>query len=221
MKYVKQLLAHLYLVKLKFTYKGYQPLPWIGLNAKDRTQSSNDRWDAIQANIRNTPRGSVLDIGCNVGYFTLKYAQEGFFSIGVERESATVDFSNFLRHHLKMENVCFSHMEMNPDNIHSIPEVNIINLLSVWHHWVSEFGLEKGNQMLSAVWDKTQDCLIFEGGEDTELEKLGIADDAKKWTEEQLKRVCEGGDVIEIGKFNSEHPTAPVMRTLFMVKRKK
>ena len=219
MKYLKKLLIGLYLIKLRISYAGYQPIPWLKLEAKDRTRSTYDRWDAIEKNIGEIVRGSALDIGSNVGFFTLKYAHEGFFTIGVERYSGSGDFANFIRHQTKTENVAFSHMEITPKNINTLPEVDLINLLSVWHHWVQEFGLQSGNQMLETVWKKTKQCLIFEGGEDTEIQKLGIVEDPKTWTKQQLQKVCEGGEIIEIGSFSSEHPTDPVMRTLYMIKK--
>src|SRR5215211_5656833 len=63
---------------------GYQPLPWVDSPGR-RTEGSESRWEAIAGLLDSLAIRSALDVGCNLGYFTIMLAERGIPTIGVER----------------------------------------------------------------------------------------------------------------------------------------
>ena len=80
------------LIKLGIT-DVYQPLPWVSGVVAERHNGTLERWRAIENELGNL-NGSVLDIGCNLGFFTFQMARKGFFSIGVESEALLYHMCN-------------------------------------------------------------------------------------------------------------------------------
>ena len=102
---------------------------------------------------------SLLDLGCAEGHFTAEFADCGLFSIGVERQAHVV--ASARRSNADHANLGFLQYEVTPDTIDTLPQFDVVFLLTVYHHWVNEFGWGTAESMLRSL-GSTCDTLVFE-----------------------------------------------------------
>lgn len=148
-------------------YNPYQPIPWLGKLGGKRYVGTFARWDAIEKVIPPPPR-SVLDIGSNIGFFSLKLAERGYIVIGVEAGWGAYRLGGSLRDTLDLDNVACLKMTIQPSNIDALPSVDIMLFLSVFHHWILAYGFEEASMMLGVLLNKTKEMLFFETGQSTD-----------------------------------------------------
>lgn len=106
------------------------------------------RWRLLRDRIDDAD-SSLLDIGCAEGQLTARFADMGLLSIGIERQTHTVAAaraSNGGR-----SNIGFLRYDVTPETIDSLPAVDVVALLTVYHHWVAEFGWEAAEEMLRSL----------------------------------------------------------------------
>ena len=108
----------------------YQPLPWIGLNQSRRTQGTLERWELMKPFIR-TP-GSLLDIGCSVGYFVFKAAEMGCLAWGVDSDLESHVLSNYAKKKANFDNVQFFKGVISTNDVETLPRFDYILYLSVF-----------------------------------------------------------------------------------------
>mgnify|MGYP000501251351 CR=1 FL=1 len=115
------------------------------------------RWELLSQQIDSNDN-SILDIGCAEGELTARFAADGLFSIGIERRAHTVSTARAL--HQDRQNIGFIQYEMTPKTVGSIPSVDVILLLTVYHHWLREFGWEDAEEMLAVLSENCQKLII-------------------------------------------------------------
>lgn len=196
----------------------YQPVPWLGVKNSKREKSTFGRWHAIKSDL-TFKHGSMMDIGCNVGFFTMKFAEMGFFSLGIDGDSENIYVASLARQTGKVEHAAFMNCFITPENIKDLPEVDVITFFSVWHHWIGLYGLEHAREMLTVLWSKTNHKLYFEGGEDTEIEILGIETSSHEWILTELAKICIGAEINVLGQFDSGTHKELGLRTLFVLEK--
>jgi hypothetical protein len=208
----------------KARYNGYQPLPWLGLASTQRNLSTEKRWGTIEKYLdkNSMHSGSMMDVGCNVGYFPFRFSERGFFSIGFDRQVSNNYYSNVVRKESGIMSAAFSVMTMSPDNINNLPRTDVTVFFSVWHHWIQQYGYNSARSMLETLWAKTDQVLLFEGGEDTELDLLNVTSKGSDWNRDQLEEICVGGVIEVLGEHDmGEHFQEVQYRTLFAISRVK
>jgi SAM-dependent methyltransferase len=102
---------------------------------------------------------SLLDLGCAEGHLTAEFADRGLFSIGVERQAHVVVSAR--RSNADHPNLGFLQYEVTPETIDTLPQFDVVFLLTVYHHWVNEFGWEAAESTLRSL-GSTCDTLVFE-----------------------------------------------------------
>lgn len=102
---------------------------------------------------------SLLDIGCAEGYLTTQFAEDGYFSLGIDMSVSRLERAR--KSNPKPTSPQFIYLELNPDNIEKLPEFAVVLLLTVYHHWNDAFGLEASERMLKTLASKS-DILLFE-----------------------------------------------------------
>ncbi|MFX0195102.1 MAG: class I SAM-dependent methyltransferase [Candidatus Hodarchaeota archaeon] len=149
----------------------YQPLPRLGVKTDAaRTARAVRRWEAIKQDLNSGPM-SVLDIGCNVGFYSIKLAELGHFVTGIDNH-LFYTFAFCAKEALGIPNLTFSNLLLTPKNIKTLPNYDCTLLLSVFHHWCVSYGTDDALQMLDDVYKKTNRVLFFETAqEDTASEK--------------------------------------------------
>ncbi|MDB5057778.1 MAG: class SAM-dependent methyltransferase [Chloroflexi bacterium] len=205
----------------------YQPLPWIGLTSAKRGEGTVARWTAIEASLADHSISSALDIGCAVGYFSISLALKGVPVLGVEMDSRVLRIAMHTSKRLAIDNIGFSLMAVNLETTRLLPNVDLVLLLSVWHHWVRQYGLDDAGRLLSMVWEKTSKVLVFETGEAEMPEEFGLPDmtpTPRDWLEHYLTSVCDASTAVHLGQFKAFGPGGDencniVERNLFMLVR--
>ena len=172
---------HLYRLALRFVIRlgllrNYQPLPWLNIDVGDRGQGCMLRWQAIN-NLMSQEFRSAIDVGCNIGFFTFRLAENNITCIGIESDSLSYNIASKVKKICNFNNVAFLNQTLEPSNIASLPSVDVVLCLSVFHHFVRYYGFSAAKG------------LIFETGQINEtymgwsrlLPDMG--EDIEKWLE--------------------------------------
>lgn len=120
---------------------------------------STERWETIVPHI-GADETSALDIGCASGFFTQKLAENGSLSIGIDIKRERLQTAKQIWG--EKEGLGFVLYHLDPDNVSALPSVDVVLLLTVYHHWCEHFGREDAQQMMREVASKSNK-LFFEG----------------------------------------------------------
>ena len=124
---------------------------------RERRADIDERWKFIEPYVDEST--TLLDIGCAEGYYTIKTAEAGAFALGADLRSERL--KNAREREGYPDRVGFLKWELNPENIQKLPNMDVILLLTVQHHWQDAFGLNAAEEMFQHVMDKC-DFLIYE-----------------------------------------------------------
>ncbi|RLB77186.1 MAG: hypothetical protein DRH24_16655 [Deltaproteobacteria bacterium] len=197
----------------------YQPLPWIGLHNSRRSKGTVQRWKAMEKVMKLN--GSVLDIGCDVGYFVFKSAERGALAWGVDENIYAIHTANYAKNKIKSENSQFFLQRIDDKNINLLPEFDYIIFLSVFHHWCRVYGFIKAKEMLTRLVKKAKKGLFFEMGQSEMASKYNIPNvegDFEDWLKNLLEEVSER-DVQSLGMFDVfvDKGRIPAKRSMFII----
>jgi|688.fasta_scaffold253585_2 hypothetical protein len=186
----------------------YQPLPWIGINkAPIRGEATIERWERIESIILDLKIDSLKDIGCMVGYFCHKAAMEiGIETFGIDSNHKFIRIAQHVGNYAKISNGKnhFIEMKVTNLNIGSLPKTDMTLLLSIWHHWVHDFGFDIATQMLAKLWETTNKVLIFEGAGKEVISQFKLPYNVAEETffENYLPSFLKFSKMEEIGEFD-------------------
>ena len=188
-------------------FKLYQPVFSKDDDNSFVIRNSKDRWNAMKPYLEKLDKGSVLDIGSNIGYFTFKTAELGHFSTGMESEGFNITVSNAIKASAGVDNANFIKCMITPEHIKIMPSYDTIINLSVFHHWVKVYGQEVACDMMRDLAAKC-DNLVFETGQHNEkgtkwAERLSFMGGSPEvWIEEFLKDIGFN-EVKLLGQFST------------------
>jgi SAM-dependent methyltransferase len=184
--------------------KLYQPL--YRSKKENVTRECADRWNVIAPHIGTEP-GSVLDIGCNLGFFSFHAAEKNKMVLGVDANPFYQMTCNALRNVHEMRNASFIKSWIDEDFVSRMPAFDIIFHFSVFHHWVKAYGEARAKAMMKQTAAKCQ-TLFFETGQPDErgtkwADKMAfMGDEPQQWMTSFLSEL--GFDDIEmIGTFKT------------------
>ena len=212
-QFIYKSITNLPLIKL------YQPVYGADTNKK-LTRVCIDRWEAVQCHLPKK-KGSVLDIGCNIGYFSFKFSEEGHFSYGVEHHRKNILICSAIKHCTQVTNVSFLRHSVDIDFLEKMPKYETIVNLSVFHHWVKQYGQERAQKMMAIISDKC-DCLIFETGQSNETGSQWpqilsfMGEDPEAWITDFLVQIGFK-NVTNLGTFSTD--LTQTKRTLYIAKK--
>ena len=201
----------------------YQALPWLGLHRARRDAGTESRWEAMLPLIEDSGVTCAVDIGCNVGWFSIQLAQRGIVTTGVEGSAKYYRTALYARDRLGLENLGILAATLKPDTVPLLPSADCYLFLSVWHHLVRQHGVEQTSAFTRDVWDRTGRVLFFESGEVEIPGSWGLPHlepNAREWFERYLTDACEGGHVQHLGEHRAFTPDGRnCVRNLFAVVR--
>lgn len=148
----------------------YQPDPFDrSADSQRALRSCADRFDAIAARL---PQGalSVLDVGCHLGYFTFRLAERGGICVGVDRSAAAVALARSRAQRHRIRNAAFVELDLDPAATAGLPATDVVLCLSVFHHWVRQFGQAGAMEMLTRVAGLARRTFVFETGQPEEAD---------------------------------------------------
>jgi SAM-dependent methyltransferase len=183
------------------------------------------RWAAIEKELPAAP-GLALDIGSHTGFFSLALAERGFLVLGCEPSRRLYRIANAAADGAGQPSVAFMPIAVEPANVATLPQADIVLVLSVFHDWCERFGFERSLEMLDTVWQKTKTTLFFEMPNTVEnssvrtvLPDMGASPEAAKDYIESLLSRLVGGDVALLGHFATDFRGEGERRHLFAVRR--
>lgn len=120
-----------------------------------------------------------------------------------------------------MKNVLFVKAMMDPEFVRTMPSFEVVNNLSVFHHWVKAYGADQAQEMMRELASKS-DMMFFETGQPDEkgtkwADKLSfMGEEPQSWIERFLREI--GFSQVEtIGTFDTG--LTDIKRTLFVAKK--
>lgn len=139
----------------------YQQIPDLNIRiASGREAGVQKRWEAIRAELPPTP-SSVLDIGCNVGFYVIEAAKLDHTAAGLDVPVFAGALSTISRS-LKLDNVIPIRCRISPETIKGLPTFDCVIMLQVFHHLCRAHGTEQGLAMLRELYGKAGKRFIFE-----------------------------------------------------------
>ena len=110
-----------------------------------------------------------------------------------------------------------------PKNVSTLPQADCVLCLSVWHHFVREYGFVLATRMLRDLWGLSRRALVFDTGEAEMTADYGLPamlPDARTWLSAYLEETCPAGTVEHLGRHQAFEPGgSPCERNLFAVIR--
>ena len=126
---------------------------------KKRREASIARWNLIEPHLSEDD-GALLDVGCNIGLFSKWSAEKGLYAFGIDRFANDATRDAAMDTVRQNQNVSIMQSVLTPENVEDFPTFDVVLLLSVYHHWYSEFGEENAKEMLAAFTDSEK--IFFE-----------------------------------------------------------
>ena len=144
--------------------KFYQSVPELNIHKTD--ELTFGRWDAMKGEFSggNGPM-SVLDIGSNSGFYSIKIAKLGHCVTAIDSSIVHYSFLYNATNVLDIQNIHLGRMHITEENVGSLPDYDCILLLNVFHHWCRFYGAETALRMLDVVYHKTKRVMFFETGQ--------------------------------------------------------
>jgi SAM-dependent methyltransferase len=152
----------------------YQAIPELNIEAKTLVQrASLIKWDAIEKNLPNDNiKMSVLDVGCNIGLYSIKMAMKGHFVTALDGLWYYCEFCRFAANILNLDNIVIGHVKITPENVNILPNYDCVFLMNIFHHICLEYGKDAAMLILHRIFIKTNRVLFFETEQsDTQIEK--------------------------------------------------
>jgi hypothetical protein len=146
----------------------YQPNPF-DKSSNVKSRNTFDRYNAVFDNLPDAPK-TLLDLGCNRGFFVLNASRSGIFSLGIDHDKFELLYAKSISEIHNASNALFMHSEINQNLINNLPRFEMIVCTSIFHHWVRIYGKESSFQMMQGIADKTIKYLVFETGQNNETE---------------------------------------------------
>lgn len=200
----------------------YQPLITRSGECGDPAgrQATGERWRALSSRLSGTR--SVLDVGCNGGYFTLKAAREGAFCLGIERDPVYLALARAQAVRSGMAGAVFSGIDLNASTVAKLPSFDAVFCLSVYHHWVRYLGRGEADVIMKGLAEICSRRFFFETGQSDESlakwarELAFMGSDPKAWLHDYLSALGFGR-VECIGSFPTTVSNEP--RHLFVAEK--
>ena len=177
-----------------------------------------ERWSAIHAELPETPV-SVLDAGCNAGFYVIESAKLGHFAAGLDSPEFAIVLT-IVKNALGLPNVLPIPMTLDPDNVRSLPTFDVVIVLQVFHHLCAAYGADEASGILRQLWGKSRRKLIFETEPSARAEEPfrsampDMGNDSEAWVRGFFReRGC--GDVRVIYRDEKRH------RSVFVIERKR
>lgn len=112
--------------------------------------------------------GSVLDLGCNEGYFSFGVMDVATKVTGVDHKKASIELCHAHQRHLTSGRVEFVTAKLEDFIVDIDQEFDTTLYLSVHHHIMKQKGFQEAAKLLHFILLNTRDSLIFDIGQKDE-----------------------------------------------------
>ena len=201
----------------------YHDLPWVGIDSGRRGDGSGARLEVMKPVLSELGVTSAVDIGSSVGWFTFTLTELGIPTVGVERDPRALRSALYVRSRAKLNDASFVVADLTKDNLRAVPHADCFLVLSIWHHWVREFGLADATAIVEGLWAMSSKVLFFDTGENempASWNLPAMLPDPDTWLATYLTETCTGSTVRNLGRFDALGPNnEPCQRSLLAVVR--
>lgn len=205
-----------------------QPLPWIGYPTAKGGTDAVERWAAIEKALAGSEPRSALDVGSNVGFFSISLARLGIPVLGVEQDAACVRIARYAARRCRLRELSFAQMTVTPRTIRLLPHADVVLCLGVHHYWSRSFGFAAATEMLSQLWERCAVAMFFDTGEGELPASYNLPPmepDSREWLAEYLALNCADAEIRHLGTFKTFSPDAAggpgaIARNLFQIARR-
>lgn len=201
------------------TSHNYQPKSFKNNNKGRLTQ---DRYEALISHI-DMPI-SMIDLGCNRGFFVLKMAKKGCFSIGIDSDFFEIIAARSMAQKYGFDKALFMKAYIDIDFVKLMPNADLIICTSIFHHWVRLMGKNKAFKLMKLIATKTNKYLLFETGQYNEIDTKWhkdldfMGDNPKKWIKDFLIEL-DFTNILELGDYKTT--VSEIKRTLFLCEKRR
>lgn len=207
----------------------HQPLPWLGYPTAKGGTDAIERWAAIEQALAGLEPRSALDVGSNVGFFSISLARLGIPVLGVEQDAACVRIARYAARKCRLRELSFAQMTVTPRTIRLLPQADVVLCLGVHHYWSRSFGFAAATEMLSQLWERCAVAMFFDTDEGEMAASHNLPPmepDSREWLAEYLSLNCADAEVSHLGTFRTSSPDAAggrgvIARNLFQLARRR
>ncbi len=150
-----------YLLLTKSQY--YQPLyNFAIINKKQPERLCLDRADAIYHEMKPWGQGQrILDIGCNLGFFSLYFADRGYKVSGIDNNRKHISICKILQK-INRKEINFSVAEFSVDFLEHIQknQYDMVFMFSVIHHVIAAHSLDFAQDLMAKLLEKIPTLFI-------------------------------------------------------------
>jgi SAM-dependent methyltransferase/ADP-heptose:LPS heptosyltransferase len=160
----------LYVSDVEKTLEGsYHPIPFYGFPEKGvRGSGCIKRWKFIEEHFNTDKKLNVLDIGCNLGFFTFLVGYCGHNVLGIDSDKLLIDCATKISNAgIGKDNIKFEHIDGNLlEYLKSVKDdtYDYVLYMSVHHHIYEQFSAEVADQILNEV-SRISKNMIFDMGQ--------------------------------------------------------
>ena len=201
----------------------YQPVPTLPFRHATRARGSESRWAAMSPLIQSLAPRQAVDVGADAGYFALQLGWLGVPTVAMDGDPRAQRTAMLAVRRSGLHTVAVTSLRLEPANVGLVPPADCVLVLSVWHHFVRDHGLEAATTMVQSIWAKTGKVMLFDTGESEMPPSFGLpamVPDGRTWLRDYLAHACAGSRIEHLGRhaaFDAEGE--PCERNLFAVVR--
>lgn len=145
----------------------YQPITIPGFEDITPRRACEDRLALITADM-GAPPATVIDIGCQIGFFSFDLAKRGFLVRGIDSNSRNIRVARLLSTLPGASRPVFTCLELAPNTTSLLQPADYVLCLAVFHHIIYYQGLSVAKELISDLRSKTLQRLYFEIGQSNE-----------------------------------------------------
>lgn len=175
----------------------------------------NNRKIIIMDHLSKLEFTSCLDLGSNLGFYSINIAKKfNVVVLGFEKFLQNVIKSNLEVQNQNLKNCFFFQNDINQNSIKNIPDSDITLVLSIFHHWVNQNGLDDTLKMMKEIISKNKKYIFFELCEDSLSNYINDEKDEK----ELLGKIFNRQEVLYLGS-NQIRNDSNIVRKLYLIKK--
>ena len=146
----------------------YHPIPLPGFDDLQPKRKCDDRVKMILDDMDNES-ATVLDVGCQIGYFSFMLAEKGYTVSSFDMLKKNIDIClliNKLRH--KKPSPDFFIAKLTLESIEQLTKVDYVICLAVFHHIIYYEGFDIAKKLMCRLRKKISKKMYFEIGQSNE-----------------------------------------------------
>ena len=190
-----------------------------------RTRFPIEKYNLITSQLNLSEIENVLDVGCNEGYIASEFAKQGKFCVAIDAGPYFLShILNELEDIYGQQNPAFGVFPLTQENITTIPEFDLILLLSVHHQLINIYGNDYTESLVRQLINKSQRYFVIEFA--ATAKKYGFTDpkfddddeeSVKLYAESWLKGLQVPGTIEYVGKNREGSDKMEPYRFVFMI----